>query len=1212
MGARVALNGLQPGTLYYLQFQAKNEAMGFYSQWSNIFELQTIYDIVPPMPVENLTWESIGTSFTAKWDAPTYSEDGTLALDLAGYEVTIWAPADGAVPGIPAPDPNIKLVYKTISPNFDFSFEMNKAGFQWPRGKLTIEVRAFDVTGNMSQPTIAVAQNPVPAQVTGFDAIGGVDQISFKWNKNPDPPDADIMYYRIRQGNTAATVNLTIGEVNDIQTSWTTINTALQYFSIVAVDVFYQESAVKSTDSAQARSSLEVDTTNPGVPTSVTTTSGIDTGNPDNNRTYIDVTWVKPSDTDLQEYIIRYSSGTSNWQYMVVPAEDSTGAPVQTARIQNLIAGTPYYVAIQSVDFTANHSAWVNSNNYPQSTPKDTTAPSTPAAPTVVSNTMQMQVSHNLKRADGTTNLETDISFLEVYASASTGFTPASTNKLGDMNVVQPGVTGTPVTAIETFNYPSTGGNVYVKVIAVDFAGNKSPASAQATAVPGLISAANIADATITNAKISDLSVSKVTAGTGTAFDWTINSTLTLGSAGTNGVIVSYDYVNGGTTGFRMDKSSLVINNGNIAARAIRLQDASENIMHPAYADFEWAPSWYTTKLGNGNGSTLSIDATTGKYGFQSLRLDSATTANAVAYLAPTNASYNVDVEGSTTYIVSCFVQNTTGSPKDMSLAIRENDADTFKAVVSSQTIPNGTGWTRVYGTVTTNAATTKLLVYVVNISLSTTLRYDGFQVEKQMTGAVTPSQWTPPSYTAIDGGQIRTGSIQSTAAADGVAGQPAWSINTQGNAQLGDVSVRGTMYVGPVSVNEAASSVRSGVYAQFAGGSGAGWIIRGDGYAEFNNVLVRGNIQATSGRFLNTIIVGANSTDSSSSVASTNYVLNSTGWTVRGDGYAEFNNVRVVGNVYANGGYFRGDLTGASGTFSGNLSAATINGGTITGANVQTRGSVPLVQLNSTTYNKILFWAGQSAWGNGENAPADIRVAESAADRYIQMYSADYGGGRALISVGAGIPNVAYPDISIIADRTGGNIYMLGDVRIQDAVGIGDNPAGYYGMWGWGGSADDVGLLITSSGLHELRVKQRDLSSATFRQIRASGFPGPTSSVKSKNLLGANKNRLEAVRMAPTYKFHYKADPVGDEFVRPIHHGVVLEDLPDDLIHKNGNPEDDTIETYMMIAALWEALRELDIELDDIREYVHNKKNADAGKRTAYKPIKRKLHDRV
>jgi hypothetical protein len=49
-----------------------------------------------------------------------------------------------------------------------------------------------------------------------------------------------------------------------------------------------------------------------------------------------------------------------------------------------------------------------------------------------------------------------------------------------------------------------------------------------------------------------------------------------------------------------------------------------------------------------------------------------------------------------------------------------------------------------------------------------------------------------------------------------------------------------------------------------------------------------------------------------------------------------------------------------------------------------------------------------------------------------------------------------------------------------------------------------------------------------------------------------------------------------------------------------------------MMIAALWEALRELDIELDDIREYVHNKKNADAGKRTAYKPIKRKLHDRV
>lgn len=1015
MGARVALNGLQPGTLYYLQFQAKNEALGMYSQWSNIFELQTIFDIVPPMPVENLTWDPVGTAFKATWTPPIYSEDGTLCLDLAGYEVIIWAPADGAVPGVPVPDPNIKLTYKTISPNFDFSYEMNRSGFQWPRGKVVIEVRAYDITGNKSAPTVAVAQNPVPAQVQNFDAAGGVDQIDFSWTKNPDPPDGDIMFYRIRQGLTAPTVNTVVSEINDIKSSWTTIYTGLQYFSIVAVDVFYQESAVKSLDSASARSSLAVDTTNPGVPTSVATTSGIDVGSPDNNRAYIDVTWVKPVDTDLQDYIIRYSATNTNWQYMVVPAEDSAGAAIQTARIQNLVAGTSYYVAIQSVDFTANHSAWANSNNYPQSTPKDTVAPSTPAAPTVAANTMQIQVSHNLKKADGTTNLEADIAYLEVYASSTTSFTPATANKLGDMQVIAPGVTGTPVTAIQNFSIPASASSGssqtwYAKVIAVDNAGNKSNASAQSSASVSLTGSTNIADAAITDAKIGTLSANKITAGTGLINDLTIKAILTMGDASNNGIIQSFDYINGGTTGWKIEKGAFTVNNGTIAARALRLQEGSENLMHPAYADFEFSPTWYATALATANGATASIDATQLRYNFQSLKVVGDVTANTTVYLSPTSNGYNIEVEGNTTYIVSCFVKQTSGSAKTVGLFTRESDADTVKTVNGSASIPTGV-WTRVSGTITTNANTTKMLVYVTNVAASQTTYFDGFQVEKQMSGATTPSQWTPPSYTRIDGGQIRTGSIQSTAAADGVSGQPAWSINTAGGFQLGSGVVRGRLFVGPDNgVPDAASVVQSSVYTAFALGSGTGWIIRGDGYAEFNQVLVRGDIQATSGRFTNTIVVGAHDTDISSRVSSSNYIANVRGWAIRGDGYAEFNSVRVVGDVYANNGYFRGDITGSSGTFSSNVSSATIDSGTITGANIRSRGSVPLIQINSTTYNKVLFWSQL-----GEGVPADIRAGEAADDNTIQIYSADFGGGRSHISVG-GAQGGRSSDINLVA----------------------------------------------------------------------------------------------------------------------------------------------------------------------------------------------------
>lgn len=94
---------------------------------------------------------------------------------------------------------------------------------------------------------------------------------------------------------------------------------------------------------------------------------------------------------------------------------------------------------------------------------------------------------------------------------------------------------------------------------------------------------------------------------------------------------------------------------------------------------------------------------------------------------------------------------------------------------------------------------------------------------------------------TTIDGGKIRTGSIQSTglnkvwnvASSTYIDGtQPAWSINMSGGAAFSDVSVTGSIVVGDAS-QSASHVVGSANYQPGV----SGWMIRGDGVAEFNQV---------------------------------------------------------------------------------------------------------------------------------------------------------------------------------------------------------------------------------------------------------------------------------------------------------------------------------------------------------------------------------------
>lgn len=269
------------------------------------------------------------------------------------------------------------------------------------------------------------------------------------------------------------------------------------------------------------------DSSIPAVPVfGASSTSSYQTGSNGSGLTFaqVQLTWTQPLNTDGStildgdHYEIRYrttgSTITTSW--------DTASAPWGTGTflVTGLIPGTSYDFQIQAVDaaIPPNRSGW--SSTTAVVTSADAIAPSTPAAPTVAASLIAVQVTHTLgNSASGTYNLEADLDRLEVHAGASASFTPSNSTLIGKLPATIANIRGS-IPAVGTFPTSSTA-PVWIKVLAVDTSGNMSGASTAASATATLIDTAHI----------SDLSVSKVTAGTITA-TWLISGTIATASAG--------------------------------------------------------------------------------------------------------------------------------------------------------------------------------------------------------------------------------------------------------------------------------------------------------------------------------------------------------------------------------------------------------------------------------------------------------------------------------------------------------------------------------------------------------------------------------------------------------------------------------------------------------------------------------------------------------
>lgn len=289
----------------------------------------------------------------------------------------------------------------------------------------------------------------------------------------------------------------------------------------------------------------------PGVPAfNVPFTSAVYTDGNGMTKAKMSVRWTAPLNTDGttvtdgNHYEIRYAVDTqtiypSPWANLAVDRWQDLGTwgqpfaypdgglwniafapwPDSSIIINDLSCGVGYDFQIRLVDSSGNQGAW--SGTTTAITLQDNIPPSAPAPPTVASSRIAIQVSHTLGKASGGTfNLESDMDHLNVHVGTGADFYPDDNSTLVGRLKATGGMINGSIPAIGTFNIESTIG-VWVKVVAVDVAGNKSVASASVQATALLID----------DQHISNLTVTKVTAGTISA-DWIVGSRIKTADTG--------------------------------------------------------------------------------------------------------------------------------------------------------------------------------------------------------------------------------------------------------------------------------------------------------------------------------------------------------------------------------------------------------------------------------------------------------------------------------------------------------------------------------------------------------------------------------------------------------------------------------------------------------------------------------------------------------
>lgn len=289
-----------------------------------------------------------------------------------------------------------------------------------------------------------------------------------------------------------------------------------------------------------------------------------------------------------------------------------------------------------------------------------------------------------------------------------------------------------------------------------------------------------------------------------------------------------------------LDNTGLFIPNGAIDAGKITLQEGA-NIIPADYADFEFLPTHYNAALAN-EGSPISRAIVTSataapKVGNQSLQItwSGGGSGYGGVILGVNSTSYNVPVEPGKTYILSFYAMTATGTGDKTVRTWRATEGSGPTYLPESRVLVADGTWQRLSYT-WTPAAGQNNAVFCIRLLTAGTIYVDAVQVEEKVSASVTPSTWSRPGATSINGYQIRTGEIRSVndTNVNGV-NEPVWSIPLNGAATFSAMRVLGNTVLGNGNLDTTSRLVSSN-YSPNA----AGWMIRADGFAEFSNVTIR------------------------------------------------------------------------------------------------------------------------------------------------------------------------------------------------------------------------------------------------------------------------------------------------------------------------------------------------------------------------------------
>ena len=273
--------------------------------------------------------------------------------------------------------------------------------------------------------------------------------VSIRWNKNVEADFLKYMVYRSTSASPTTAADSTSGGLSDTTKTFTGLaNGTRYYFRVTALDSSRNESAYSNEVSA-----VPTDRIAPAAPVGLTVT--------DSSIGRIEIRWRKNSETDILRY--RVYCGTSPTP--TIKIDSTTNGIADTSKaIVGLTNGAQYYLRVTAVDSAGNESGYSNEVN---ATPKDRGIPAIPIG-LVVTDSSTGKIGIRWRK-----NNDADFLRYRVYRGTSSNPTnkiDSTTNGIADTS--------------KTFTGLTNGTRYYLRVTAVDSAGNESGYSNEVNSSP--------------------------------------------------------------------------------------------------------------------------------------------------------------------------------------------------------------------------------------------------------------------------------------------------------------------------------------------------------------------------------------------------------------------------------------------------------------------------------------------------------------------------------------------------------------------------------------------------------------------------------------------------------------------------------------------------------------------------------------------------------